>query len=114
MKLRREQEKREKREKKTTTREQEKKKKRNNERNLTVTGSVDDSSLVAPRWHPPELRGGRARLAADRWCCHCHRSAKPQVFIVVAPTGHGRTGVGERTGHLDESEEGQMLRTAFV
>ena len=88
----------------------------NNKRNLTVTGSVDDSSLVAPRWHPPELRGGRTRLAADRCCCHCRRSTKPQVFIIVTPTGgHGqRCSVGEWTGHLNESEEGQMLRTTFV
>ena len=43
-------------------RNENKKKTNQKKRELTVTGSIDDSSLVAPRWHPPELRGGIAVL----------------------------------------------------
>ena len=96
-----------------------KKKKEKSEKSLTVTGPVDDSSLVAPRWHPAELRGG-VRLLADGRCCRCRRSAQLEKFatdaVVVVIAGGRRDGgrSKERPRHLDETEEGQVLRTAFV
>lgn len=100
-------------------------------RELTVTGSVDDSSLVAPRWHPPELRGGLAVLrfllllldGVEGGRRRCRRSAQFQEFAtdaVEAVVIGGVVGGGagrrrqQRARHLDEPEKGQVLRTAFV
>lgn len=98
-----------------------------------MTGSVDDSSLVAPRWHPPELRGGLAVLrflllldGVEGGRRRCRRSAQFQEFatdaveavVIVGGVVGGGGGAGrrrqQRARHLDEPEKGQVLRTAFV
>ena len=69
---------------------------------LTVTGSIDDSSLVALRWYPPELRGG-SRVA------NCLGRCSPPVEIKKmndasnsAAAADSGTAAGDdaRTGHL--------------
>lgn len=88
---------------------------------LTVTGPVDDSSLVAPRWHPPELRGGVRWLdMSSRRRQRCRRPTQLEKFatdaIVILIAGAGRNGGrGKKwTRHLDQTKESQMLRTTFV
>lgn len=70
-----------------------------------MTGSIDDSSLVAPRWHPPELRGGivlRFLLAVERrrrsGSAQFQKFATDAVKAILIAIGVGAGNGGGRRG----------------